>query len=199
MMPRTTNSPTRERLLDAAQKLVLSKGFTATSVDDICTRAKLTKGSFFHYFDSKDALAEALLERFCARGAALHEGCCATAQDPKQRVFQYLDELIQISQQPEMQQGCLLGMLAQEMGEVHSRIRGVCAKGFAAWQGRFAQDLADAKTQYAARAEFDPQSVAEHLIAVVEGSLILAKVKRSADPLTSNLKHFRRYVESLLS
>jgi TetR/AcrR family transcriptional repressor of nem operon len=58
------DSPTRDKLLDAAEGHMLSKGFTATSVDDVCRAAGLTKGSFFHYFDSKEHLGRVVVERF---------------------------------------------------------------------------------------------------------------------------------------
>src|SRR5437660_2207426 len=62
-MPRTADpdSPTKRKLLSAAEKLILKKGFTATTVDDICGVAGLTKGSFFHYFENKDELGKAVL------------------------------------------------------------------------------------------------------------------------------------------
>src|SRR6516162_5022333 len=60
------DSLTKQKLLDAALELMLAKGYTATSVDDVCTAAGLTKGSFFHYFESKEDLGKAVAERFYA-------------------------------------------------------------------------------------------------------------------------------------
>src|SRR5437588_558763 len=68
----TEPSPARERLLDAAQRLMLARGFAATSVDEICAAAKLTKGSFFHYFESKGRPCSAGFIRPSGRGRALH-------------------------------------------------------------------------------------------------------------------------------
>src|SRR5689334_24216214 len=59
-----TYTPTKEKLLDAAQQLMLSKGFPATTVDEICDTAGFTKGSFFHYFESKEQLGKEVLNRF---------------------------------------------------------------------------------------------------------------------------------------
>ncbi len=184
-------------MLDAAQELMLAKGFAATTIDEICTRAELTKGSFFHYFESKDRLGQVLLERFCCRTEEMHTSCCAQVSDPLKRVLNYIDGLIKVMGDPVMRKGCLLGMFAQELSQEQPKIRSVCAKGFDAWERRFGDDLAQAKQAYAPKASFDPHSVAQHLIAVMEGSLILAKVKRDMSPVLSSLKHFRRYVESL--
>ena len=65
-------SPTKDKLMGAAQDLMLERGFTATTVDDICDKAGVTKGSFFHYFKSKDDLAKQVLGRFCAAGNKMH-------------------------------------------------------------------------------------------------------------------------------
>ncbi|MGH2670894.1 MAG: TetR/AcrR family transcriptional regulator, partial [bacterium] len=73
--------PSKARLLDAAERLMLAKGFEATTVDEICGAAKLTKGGFFHYFHSKEDLGRQLLERFCASGSRMHEGFCGAERD----------------------------------------------------------------------------------------------------------------------
>jgi AcrR family transcriptional regulator len=58
---------TRQRLLDAAQRSILEKGFTATSIDELIAECGLTKGGFFYHFKDKTDLAKALLQRYIAR------------------------------------------------------------------------------------------------------------------------------------
>ena len=193
------HSPAKARLLDAAQALMLSKGFAATSVEEVCRRAKLTKGCFVHYFASKDALGKALLERFCASGATLHGSLCGQERDPLKRVLGYIEGLIRLSQDPVMGKGCLLGTFAQELCDDYPEIRKVCASGFDEWAEQFGSELARAKARYAPRASFRPNEVAEHLIAVMEGALILAKTKRDPKVVTRHLRHFRAYVEALFA
>jgi TetR/AcrR family transcriptional repressor of nem operon len=193
----TADTPTKQRLLDAAQQLMLAKGFGATTVDEICEAAKLTKGSFFHYFESKDHLCKELLERFCASGEQLHGSLCGTESDPLKRVFAYIDGIIACSTDPTMNQGCLLGTFAQELSDTHPQIRSVCAKGFDAWAKQFGQELAQAKAAYAPRASFDPKELADHFIALLEGSLILAKARQDPETIGRNMRHFRNYVKGL--
>ena len=191
------DSPTKHRLLDAAQTLMLAKGFAATTVDEICERAKLTKGSFFHYFESKDALGKELLERFCASGAALHQGFCGSETDPLKRVYGYIDSAIKLAKDPAMNQGCLLGLFAQELCESHPEIRKACREGFEHWANAFGKEVARAKAAYAPRAAFDPHELAEHLIAVMEGAMILGKTKGNMKVVARSLRHFKAYVKSL--
>ena len=191
------NSPTKKRLLDTAQALMLAKGFAATTVDEICKKAKLTKGSFFHYFESKDALAKELLERFCREGACRTQELFGQQSDPLKRVYHYLDETIKHASDAERDKGCLLGTFCQELSDVSPEIREVCAKAFAAWAKRFGEELAEARAKYVPRASFNPQELAEHFIAIQEGALILSKAKRDARVVQRSLLHFKGYLKSL--
>ena len=192
------DSPTKTRLLEAAERLMLAKGYAATTVEEICKTAKLTKGSFFHYFDSKDDLGKVLLERFCASAAQLHAACCGVERDPRARVYNYIDATIKMSQDPTMSKGCLLGTFAQELCEDYPQIKQVCEQGFKAWADQFGEELARAKARYAPKAAFVPREVAEYFIAVVEGSLILAKAQGDTKVVGRTLRQFRTYVTSLL-
>lgn len=192
------DSPAKERLLDAAQRLMLAKGFVATTVDDICEAAGLTKGSFFHYFDSKEDLAGATLDRFvAAKAASFRQAPFGKKRDPLQRVYGYLDFIIEMARQPGAPSGCLLGNFAQELSDTHPKIRTQCAGHFAQWTASFKRDPDEAKTEHAPRAPIDTESLAEHFIAVLEGALILAKTRQDRKPIEAHLRHFKRYVQSL--
>ncbi len=190
-------SPTKEKLLDAAQRLMLAKGFVATTVDDICEAAEVTKGSFFHYFESKDQLGREVLKRFCASGEKIHRALCGSETDPLKRVYAYIDNTIKMSKDPSMSKGCLLGLFSQELCDTNPQIRAACKKGFDDWAKGFGQEVAKAKAAYASRAQFNPQELAEHLIAVMEGSMILGKVRHDRLIVGKNLTHFKAYVKSL--
>lgn len=201
MMMRTAqpNSPTKVRLLDAAQSLMLAKGFSATTVEEICDKAKLTKGSFFHYFESKEQLGKDVLERFCAGAQERLRPAGARQDDPLARVYAYVDTLIKLSKECAGSQGCLLGTFAQELSDTHPEIRALCEQAFGQWAQALRTDLDEAKLRHAPSASFDTKSVAEYLIAVLEGSKILARTQQNAGIVEQNLLHFRRYVDMLFS
>ncbi len=192
-----TDSPTRTRLLDAAQKLMLAKGFAATTVDDICEAAKLTKGSFFHYFESKEHLGRVLLERFCDATTGRLDGLCGKERDPLKWVHNYIETIAKLSQDPHANQGCLLGCFAQELSDTHPTIRAICEERFDRWAQQFGGALTQAKRRYAPRASFNPQELAEHFIAVLEGSLILGKARQDMKVVATNLRHFQAYLKNL--
>ena len=189
------NPPTKDKLLEAAYELMLSKGYVATSVDDICEKAHVTKGSFFHYFESKEALAKALLDRVCSRMSEM-KGSMEQEKDPLKRVYGHVDFAIKMSRDPEMK-GCLLGTFAQELSDTYPEIRKICCDGFCKMADKFSKDIDEAKSQYARGANFTGKGLAEHFIAVLEGSLILAKVHKDRKIVEENLHHFKQYLKVL--
>lgn len=199
-MPRIADpdSPTKKGLLDAAAKLVLEEGFAATSVEDVCSAAGLTKGSFFHYFGSKEELASALLEDHVARRSK--EFAAAPFQrlaDPLRRVYGAVDYVAETCREEARAGGCLLGNFAQELAFSHPGIRAACDDCFSGQAEWFARELAAAKRLHAPRASFDPAGLAEHWVAVAQGAVLLAKTKRDPGVAAKSLGHFKRYLKGL--
>jgi TetR/AcrR family transcriptional repressor of nem operon len=192
-----TDSLTKQKLLDAAQELMLTKGYTATSVDHICEAAGMTKGSFFHYFAGKEDLGKVVAQRFYSsfQQAAQSASSCQK-RDPLDRVLGYADFLIETSHAP-MWKGCLLGTFVQELSETHPQICSVCAACLDDLIDGLKQDLDEAKAKYTPRARWDTRSVAEHLIAVAQGAIILAKAKQDKRVFQQSLGHFKEYLNRL--
>lgn len=191
-------TPTREKLLDAAQQLMLAKGFVATTVDEICATAGLTKGSFFHYFRSKEDLGKAALDRFChMRLKLMQESPAQKKRNPLERVYGCVDFAIEMSKSPMAQKGCLLGNFAQELSDTHPKFRSQCAQRFTDWTDLLKKELDEAKAKHLPRTRLDTQGLAEHFIAVIQGSLILGKAKQDMKVLEKNLLHYKRYLQAL--
>jgi TetR/AcrR family transcriptional repressor of nem operon len=192
------HSPTREKLLAAAQQLMLVKGYEATSVDEICGAAKLTKGSFFHYFESKEDLGKAVLDHYISsRYQMIQQAPFFKKSDPLQRAYGYVDFMIQMSRNAASENSCLLGNFAQELSDTHPVIRSQCAKHFTKWAEPFKKTLDRAKARYVPKAAFDTQGLAEHFIAVLEGSILLAKAKQDKSIIEKSLRHFKQYLKTL--
>jgi TetR/AcrR family transcriptional repressor of nem operon len=195
MGPAQTDSPTKQKLLNAAEGLMLAKGYTATSVDEVCEAAGLTKGSFFHYFEGKEHLGRVVAERFFAvRKERLLAAPFRHKKDPLDRVFGFIEFLIDMSRNRQAGNGCLLGTFVQELSHTHPQIRSVCAACFEDQAATLKRDLDEAKTRYTPRARFSTQSLAEHLLAVIQGAIILAKAKQDPKPIEESLGHFKEYL-----
>jgi len=192
------HSPTKEKLLEAAQQLMLAKGYEATTVDEICQAAGRTKGSFFHYFENKEDLGKAVLDHYISsRFQMIRQAPFFKKSDPLQQAYGYVDFMIRMSKNAVSENSCLLGNFAQELSDTHPEIRSLCAQHFARWAKPFKETLDEAKTKYAAKAAFDTQSLAEHFIAVLEGSIILAKATQDKSMIEKNLQHFKQYLKAL--
>jgi len=132
-MPRPTlvdpdRGDARTRLLEAARDVIRAKGFTATSVDDLCREAAVTKGAFFHHFHTKEALGVAAAERW----AETTEAFFGTApypepDDPLERVIAYVDFRRQMIVGEIAGFTCLAGTLAQEVHASAPAIHDACA------------------------------------------------------------------------
>lgn len=192
------NQRSKEQLLDVAQRLMLEKGYTATSVDEICQEAGLSKGSFFHYFESKEELGKTALNNFYFRQkeGMLH-AAFRNEDDPLRRIERGIDFLIQALNNPDIPKSCLIGNFSQELSETHLEIRKLCAGHFSDWAESLKSDLDEATTKYKPVAPLDTQSIADYFIAVIEGSLILYKAKKDIKIFEKNLGHLKLYMQSL--
>ena len=196
MSSRPAESSTRERLLEAAIGLSLEKGFADTTVAEVCERAELTKGAFFHYFNDKEAMGKAVLEQWIANGNANYGSAPFwKLADPLERVYGYIDFTSELTRTGPC--GCLVGIYSQELWQSQPELRADCEAAFRAWADGLAQLFDEAKARQAPKANFDPRGLAYHFIAVFEGGLILARAYRRPEIVGEQLEHFKRYVKGL--
>jgi TetR/AcrR family transcriptional regulator, transcriptional repressor for nem operon len=190
----------RARLLDAAVGAIRAQGYSATTVDDICARAGLTKGGFFHYFRSKDDCAVAAAAHFAAHADALFDAApYRRLTDPRQRVLGYVDLRKSMAQGALPQFTCLLGTMAQEAYETHPEIRAACDRYIGEHAAFVAKDIAEAKALHAPDADWTPEGVAFFTQSVIQGAFILAKAQGNAKIAADCLDHLRRYLEGLFA
>jgi TetR/AcrR family transcriptional repressor of nem operon len=189
---------TRTKLLAAAQQLMLEKGYAATSVNEICEIAGVTKGSFFHFFDSKETLGKEVLYYYWGPIKAAHEqGDFLQADDPLERLFRYCDFITELVEHPMTPKSCLFGNFTQELSTTYPEIIVICQEAFTWWTELLEQDLIKAKEKYTPVQDFDPKSVAQHFMAVYEGNLILFKAYHDPTLLRTQLRHFKEYLALL--
>jgi TetR/AcrR family transcriptional regulator, transcriptional repressor for nem operon len=189
---------TRVKLLDAARDVIRAKGYNATTVDDICAAAGVTKGSFFHHFQSKEQLGIAAAEQFGEMAAAIF-GSAPYRQfpDPRDRVLGYVDFRAAMFQWEIGQYTCLLGTMVQEVYATHPEVRAACDRQMSDHVAELVKDLEAARQLYAPDAPWSAQSVGYFMQAVLQGSFIFAKAKQGPEVALECLRHLRRYLETL--
>ena len=190
---------TKRKLVDAGVKLMRARGFNATTVDDICTTAGVTKGGFFHYFKSKEEIAKAAVARFSeGKAKDFQSAPFRKLADPLDRIFGRLDFAKESAGgSKHLTKGCLIGVFAQELSFTNPELRSACQDSFARVAKDFENDLAEAKSLHAPKADFDPKNVAMLYVSIVQGSLMLAKASETNTVLHENIEQFRRYLQGL--
>ncbi|HYA76880.1 MAG TPA: TetR/AcrR family transcriptional regulator [Burkholderiaceae bacterium] len=189
---------TRQKLLDAALLLIRTKGYAATTVDDLCAEAGVTKGAFFHHFKSKDTLAVAAADYWSdMTGAFFAAAPYHKHADPLDRVLGYIDfrKSILTGKVPEFT--CLVGTMVQEVYETCPPIRKACETSINAHASKVEGDIAEAMRRYRIRAKWTARSLALHTQAVLQGAFVLAKAQGGAAIAKDSIDHLRRYIELL--
>lgn len=196
----STAPPGRTRLLDAAMQVIRAQGYAATTVDDICHAAGVTKGAFFHHFESKEDLGVAAAAHFSQMAERLFGAApYRELADPLDRVLGYLDFRAAILAGPIPDFTCLLGTMVQEAYDTHPAIRRACDTYIGGHAAEVAKDIAAAKALYAPAAEWSPESLALYTQAVLQGAFVLAKAKGGPEVARDCLAHLRRYVLQLFN
>lgn len=191
-----SQAKTRERILRAAKELFLARGFAGTSVDEVCARAGVTKGSVYYFFKSKEGLGLAVLEWSLQESSKiLMEGAYTELSDPVERALGFVEHAEKNSGQI-WSGGCLLGSFAIELAETNDRVQEAVAQTFDAvtdtLETTFAPIAQAAPTAPGAR------QLAEEYLEVLEGAIILGKAYRDWTRIPRALKRFRRYLASLI-
>lgn len=190
----------RTRLLDAALKVIREKGYTAARVEDVCEAAGLTKGAFFHHFESKEALAVAAAEHWSERtGALFAEAPYQKHADPLDRVLAYVRFRRELLRGDLWQFTCLAGTMVQETYGTSPAIRDACARSITGHAGTLVADIEAAKRLHAPRADWTAESLALHTQAVLQGAFILAKATGGPRLAEESVDHLERYLRLLFN
>ncbi len=198
MAPRPQKTSAKDKILEAALMLIRAKGYSATTVDDLCAASDVTKGAFFHHFKNKDDLAVAAAEHWSkVTGEVFEAAPYHRNADPLQRVLGYLEFRKQLLRGEVAEFTCLVGTMVQETFDSSPEIRAACEASISGHAAKIESDIAEAMRQHGIRASWTAKSLALHTQAVLQGAFILAKAKDDAKVAAASIDHLRRYIELL--
>ena len=194
--PRRHDSKTR--LLNAALLVIRARGYSATRIEDVCDAARLTKGSFFHHFKTKEELALAAADHFYAMADSLFSTApYRRLPDPLDRLLGYVDFRKAILQGELPEFTCLFGTMVQETYQTHPLILEACARSLAGHATMLEADIAAAMDKYGVHSAGTAESLALYMQAVLQGAFILAKATGGPAVVANCLEHLHRYIELL--
>ncbi len=180
---------TREKLVRTAERLMLRDGYSATRVDDVIRKAGLSKGSFYHFFDSKEALGLAALEHYYAdRVGRLAAGTYTTETDPLRRARGFLNHASHVAADL-WNMGCLLANLAVDSAGSSRVISNALRKRTSELRAL----LADLLSPFA-KPGITAADLADQFLVCIEGSIVLARIYDDPKFLQRGIEQFKRYL-----
>ena len=188
----------KEKIINAAQQLMVGQGYTATTVDEIVDSAGVAKGSFYHAFESKEALALVALEDYFKRGmGVIGGGSYRQEPDPVQRLYGFLDH-VEEKAAGLWQHGCLLGSITLELADSYPSLINKVDGLFQEMESQIANLFNPALDEKGIEAPTG-EELARHMLVVIEGAITMAKSHRKIEYLNEALRHFRAYVDAIMT
>lgn len=179
-----TPSDVRQHILDVARPLLLARGYTAVGLAEVLAAAKVPKGSFYHYFGSKDAFGVALLEDYFQGYLAYMDGLMDGPGSGRERLLRYFQEWRDTQACESAQSRCLVVKLGAEVCDLSDSMRAVLQAGTQAIGARIERGIEAGR----ADGSLPPGSLAPAILAASLyehwlGASLLAKIMRSRQPL----------------
>jgi len=198
----TRANSSRERILSCAEAIILEKGFTGTSIDDILEKASITKGGFFYHFEGKGGLAQALIERYLEQDEAIFKGLFDKAndlsEDPLHQLLIFLKLLADMmGELEETHPGCLVASFTYENQQFNEDIRDLIKTGLQSWRNMIVTRLTDICNKYPIQSDVSLDDLADMFISSIEGGVILSRAFGENRLLVNQILAYRSTLRTL--
>ena len=181
----TTKAPTRDLLIQVGMNTFAEHGYTATGINTVLKAAGVPKGSFYHYFSSKEAFGLAVVEVFAEDYDERFQALLVNSHDaPVARLRHYFEDVRQAMAECGHTRGCLIDTLGQEMSSQSDCLRDALDAIFKRWEGYFTSCLKEGQADGSVRDDITPQAMAAFILAGWQGALLRSKMARTCEPLT---------------
>jgi TetR/AcrR family transcriptional repressor of nem operon len=189
----TAKTDTRQAILDTAERLMVQKGYSAVGLTEVLSSAGVPKGSFYHYFSSKDAFGEAMLQKYFTDYLANMDRIIATpGAGPAEQLMTYWKQFYDKQNVDECQGRCLVVKLAAEVSDLSEPMRLTLQNGTAEIIGRIERMISAGVDDGSISLDVEPGLVASSLYGAWVGASVLAKVNRSPEHLDQVMSYTRQ-------
>jgi AcrR family transcriptional regulator len=190
---------TREHILATAESIILQRGYSGTSIEEIIGEAGITKGGFFYHFDGKNDLAKNLILRYLDNDVEFFTGLAERAQslteEPLQQLLIFLKLLAEaMADLPDTHPGCLVASFTYEAQQFDDEVRELNAEGVLSWRHIFMGHFEKVLEKYPMKIEKPLEELADMLSSVIEGGIIMSKVLNDRRILPNQLLQYRDYI-----
>jgi TetR/AcrR family transcriptional regulator, transcriptional repressor for nem operon len=192
-------SDVRQNILATGQRIMAGKGFSAVGLNEVLTEAGVPKGSFYHYFGSKDAFGEALLERYFEDYlAGLDETLTQPGVTMAQRLMTYWQQWQETQSVLDCQGKCLAVKLGAEVADLSEAMRLALKRGTSGITTRLAQAIEAGVAEGSLSIEDEPRHVAQSLYQLWLGASVMVKILRSTEPFETAIATTHRILKPSL-
>lgn len=190
----------RRRLLDAAVHEVRLRGFTATSVDAICSRAGVSKGAYFHHFDNKEDVGIASAAHWSEVTSQIFQSApYQEVENPAEKIIAYVDFRRELIQGGLSDFSCLAGTMVQETFDSYPDIRDACGESILGHAKTLEEDISQAMQDADLETDWTAFGLATHIQAVIQGAFVVAKAANDPSVAQESLEHLKRYLKLLFN
>jgi len=178
-----TPNDTRATLLETGLKLFVEQGYNGTGIKEIVDAAGVPKGSFYNYFESKEALALEVIDRYGEEVRALAGVLSDESLSPVERLRRYFALVATKFAARNYERGCLIGNLSNELADRSRLIRDRLSSNFAAWSRLIETCIRDGQKAGEISRDVDARVLADFLLNSLEGAMLRTKVEKDSSPL----------------
>jgi TetR/AcrR family transcriptional repressor of nem operon len=189
---------TRQRLIDSARHLFWERGYAGTSMSDLLGHAGVNSGSFYHFFESKEALLREVLKGYLvALRPMVVDPAFATTREPVARIFAILAGYRERILQTDCKYGCPLGRLALEIDPENRPAHQLIAENFQGWITAV-RECVDQMKEHLPRGT-DREGLSTYVLAVMEGGVMISRSYGSVEPFDRAVAQLREHFRLLLT
>jgi TetR/AcrR family transcriptional repressor of nem operon len=179
-MSTTKGQETKKKIVRSATRLIHTRGYKNTSLDDVFADSGVNKGSFYFHFTGKDELVHAVIDRFLTGIERRLDLISETNGPALEKVSIYFGGMASMFEQSGCTGGCLLGNLTLEVSDWHEGLRDHLSICFDRMKGRLTEFIVEGQRSGEVRTDRSAEELAAFLIALMEGALMAARLKKDA-------------------
>lgn len=192
-------TPTKNKILAESKALVFKNGFSGTSIDQILDKTGITKGAFFYHFNTKNALAKALIEEFIKEDMSHMEWALKETEylknNPLKRLLKFVQLFIDMMQDINEPPSCLYASYTHESNQFDQEVIDLISETILKWRNTLTDLINNVLLFNKPKIEIDISSLADFFTVIFEGSFITSKALNEPNLTAKQLKHLKNYFE----
>ena len=193
MANQRNGSATRKRVIEVTKQLVNEKGFNNTSISDIIQASGVKKGNLYFHFPSKEALGIAILQEAADEFFRFLEASLQ-GNRPLEKLGSFFDAVLEKHRSAHFVGGCIFGNTALEMADSNPNIARLVEDVFRRWADMIANVLREAQRGGELDASLSPTRFAKHIVATIEGGIMMARLTKNEEDLKDCLDTLRAFL-----